>query len=74
MYVSKFSSVIFFPYLESSSSRAVCSNCLVLTEVNFFIFQFQRTALQKADRNNHQYIVGLLLRNNATPSYKQPVR
>jgi len=35
--------------------------------------RFQKTALQKAERHNHQSTVQLLLKNNATPSYQQPV-
>ncbi|PFX13095.1 Serine/threonine-protein phosphatase 6 regulatory ankyrin repeat subunit B [Stylophora pistillata] len=36
------------------------------------MLRFQKTALQKADRNNHRTIVQLLLRNKASPSYNQP--
>ena len=37
-------------------------------------FQFQRTPLQKAERQNHHSIVQLLLKNDARPSPHQPVR
>ena len=37
-------------------------------------FQFQRTPLQKAERQNHHSIVQLLQKNDARPSLDQPVR
>ncbi|XP_022805988.1 ankyrin-1-like [Stylophora pistillata] len=35
--------------------------------------RFQKTAVQKAELNNHRSIVELLLRNNAIPIYNQPL-
>jgi len=46
----------------------------ILKRCELFVLKFQKTALQKAERHNHQSIVQLLLKNNATPSYQQPVR